>query len=146
MTEIRQIENDGKNIMVNNAVQPAVFVATAAGNAVRIISTVRFITNISTQGINYESLEINGEVPASANDAVQKLNSFIGAFKSGGGGVSPEFQYSTDEQWTGKYWIDGKKIYTRVSTGTVSAAADEVVNILLQSGVSALISVSGTWN
>jgi hypothetical protein len=33
-----------------------------------------------------------------------------------------------------------------VSTGTVSAAADEVVNILLQSGVSALISVSGTWN
>lgn len=22
------------------------------------------------------------------------------------------FQYSTEEQWTGRYWIDGKKIYT----------------------------------
>lgn len=24
------------------------------------------------------------------------------------------FKYSTDEQWTGKYWIDGKKIYCKV--------------------------------
>ncbi|MDR2153072.1 MAG: hypothetical protein LBO72_09640 [Helicobacteraceae bacterium] len=25
-----------------------------------------------------------------------------------------EFQYSTDEKWVGKYWIDGKKIYAKV--------------------------------
>ena len=24
------------------------------------------------------------------------------------------FKYSTDEQWTGEYWIDGKKIYAKV--------------------------------
>lgn len=24
------------------------------------------------------------------------------------------FKYSTDEQWTGEYWIDGKKIYCKV--------------------------------
>ena len=24
------------------------------------------------------------------------------------------FKYSTEEQWTGEYWIDGKPIYTRV--------------------------------
>lgn len=24
------------------------------------------------------------------------------------------FKYSTSEQWTGEYWIDGKKIYTKV--------------------------------
>ena len=24
------------------------------------------------------------------------------------------FNYSTDEQWTGEYWIDGKKIYCKV--------------------------------
>lgn len=24
------------------------------------------------------------------------------------------FKYSTDEQWTGGYWIDGKKIYCKV--------------------------------
>ena len=23
------------------------------------------------------------------------------------------FKYSTDEQWTGEYWLDGKKIYTK---------------------------------
>lgn len=27
-------------------------------------------------------------------------------------GKSLGFQYSTEEQWTGKYWLDGKKIYT----------------------------------
>lgn len=30
-------------------------------------------------------------------------------------------QYSTSEQWTGKYWIDGKKIYT-ISFTTGSSA------------------------
>ncbi|WP_270440191.1 hypothetical protein [Faecalibacillus intestinalis] len=24
------------------------------------------------------------------------------------------FKYSTDEQWTGEYWLDGKKIYCKV--------------------------------
>lgn len=30
-------------------------------------------------------------------------------------------QYSTSEQWTGKYWIDGKKIYTISFTIEVAA-------------------------
>lgn len=28
-------------------------------------------------------------------------------------GVRQNFQFSTSEQWTGDYWIDGKKIYTK---------------------------------
>ncbi len=34
------------------------------------------------------------------------------------------FKYSTEEQWTGEYWIDGKKIYTKVikATGVLSKA------------------------
>ena len=27
-------------------------------------------------------------------------------------------QMSTDEHWTGKYWIDGKKIYEKIITWT----------------------------
>ena len=86
---IRKIENDDKNIMVNGVAMPAVFVATAAGELVRIVSTQRLVQGICSQGINYLLIEINGEVCESANDAVQKLNAFIGSFKSGGG-VSPE--------------------------------------------------------
>ena len=39
------------------------------------------------------------------------------------------FKYSTEEQWTGEYWLDGKKIYSKVmqSTGVLSSAG--VVNI-----------------
>lgn len=36
--------------------------------------------------------------------------------------------YSTEEQWTGKYWIDGKKIYEKVIYGT-SAAINNSVNL-----------------
>lgn len=34
------------------------------------------------------------------------------------------FKYSTEEQWTGEYWLDGKKIYTKVikATGVLSKA------------------------
>lgn len=31
------------------------------------------------------------------------------------------FRYSTEEQWTGDYWIDGKKIYAKVFTGTLTS-------------------------
>ena len=33
------------------------------------------------------------------------------------------FHYSTEEQWTGKYWIDGKKIYTKTITGITNPTA-----------------------
>lgn len=28
------------------------------------------------------------------------------------------FKFSTDEQWTGEYWLDGKKIYTKTIEDT----------------------------
>ncbi|MDR1198704.1 MAG: hypothetical protein LBK94_06785, partial [Prevotellaceae bacterium] len=88
--KINKIENDSKNILVNDAVMPALFVATAIGDLVRIVSTQRLVQGISSHGIHYSLIEINGEACESANDAVRKLNAFIGSFKTGGGGVSPE--------------------------------------------------------
>ncbi|MDR1348098.1 MAG: WD40 repeat domain-containing protein, partial [Prevotellaceae bacterium] len=90
MIKINKIENDSKNILVNDAVMPAVFVATAIGDLVRIVSTQRLVPGVSSHGIHYSLIEINDEACESANDAVQKLNAFIGSFKSGGGGISPE--------------------------------------------------------
>jgi hypothetical protein len=90
MFKFNKIENDSKNILVNDAVMPALFVATAIGDLVRIVSTQRLVQGISSHGIHYSLIEINGEACESANDAVRKLNAFIGSFKTGGGGVSPE--------------------------------------------------------
>ncbi|MDR2651289.1 MAG: hypothetical protein LBC68_03095, partial [Prevotellaceae bacterium] len=89
MYKIKAIENDNKNILVNGVVRPAVFIATAIGDLVRITSMKRLVPGISSQGVHYSKIEINDEACESANDAVQKLNAFIGSFKSGGGGVSP---------------------------------------------------------
>lgn len=37
------------------------------------------------------------------------------------------FQYSTSEQWTGKYWLDGKKIYTKTITVPALKNADKTI-------------------
>jgi hypothetical protein len=61
-------------------------------------------------------------------------------FKVGAG-----MQYSTDEQLTGDFWIDGKPIYIRSFTGTQSITAPNANNILLQEGVETLIESGGMW-
>jgi hypothetical protein len=58
---------------------------------VKIVSTVQQIASIIPNGIHFSEIMINHSPCASANDAVQKLNAFIGSFKGGGGGVSPDY-------------------------------------------------------
>lgn len=36
-----------------------------------------------------------------------------------------EIDYSTEEQWTGKYWIDGNKVYIKVLTGTTPSSSGD---------------------
>ena len=38
--------------------------------------------------------------------------------------VSKAMSYSTTEHFTGKYWIDGKKIYRKVSIATLNQQVD----------------------
>lgn len=55
--------------------------------------------------------------------------------------------YSTSETWTGKYWIDGKKIYQRTVSGTFSVSVTNSIvegSFNLQSGVDTLVLVHGT--
>jgi len=51
--------------------------------------------------------------------------------------------YSTTEQDTGKIWIDGKKIYRRVFTGTTTSPAGSVNNIQVATGIDKLIAQGG---
>lgn len=39
------------------------------------------------------------------------------------------FQYSTDEQFTGKYWVDGKKIYIKSFQASMSAINSGNANV-----------------
>lgn len=43
------------------------------------------------------------------------------------------FTYTTEEQWTGDYWIDGKKIYTKVIICKTTSLQNEVNNLVLDS-------------
>ena len=46
------------------------------------------------------------------------------------------FTYSTSEQWTGEYWIDGKKIYTRTfKLPTITTSPTETTTDLLVSDI-----------
>ena len=39
------------------------------------------------------------------------------------------FHYSTEEQWTGEYWIDGKKIYTKTFIGSFRWGDNLLTNV-----------------
>ena len=38
------------------------------------------------------------------------------------------FQYSTEEQFTGEYWLDGKKIYTKTIVANSEAKTSVLIN------------------
>ena len=48
------------------------------------------------------------------------------------------FQYKEEETFTGEYWVDGKKIYSRYIESTVGSIQDEI-----NAGVSTLLEVHG---
>ena len=53
--------------------------------------------------------------------------------------------YSTEETFTGKYWIDGKKIYRKVLTGTFTGDNENDINIAYLGTVN-IVSMQGTIN
>lgn len=61
------------------------------------------------------------------------------------GDIADPYNYSQAEKWTGKLWIDGKKVYRRVFTGTCSNTAGVRANVTLWASapVDTIISVCG---
>ena len=54
------------------------------------------------------------------------------------------FHYSTEEQWTGKYWIDGKKIYTKAIYINQTHPNTEEIIITHNSEIDYIINYYGT--
>lgn len=51
--------------------------------------------------------------------------------------------YSTEEQWTGEYWIDNKRVYRRVLSGNGNGSVS--VNVPVE-GVDTLVEMSGLFS
>jgi hypothetical protein len=60
-----------------------------------------------------------------------------------GGSTFPNNDYSTTETFTGGFWADGRPIYRRVFTGTITAAAGAQHNISGTFDVSRIIRSGG---
>ncbi len=60
-----------------------------------------------TNKANYKPVIVDENGHFCCNDTMQEIHDEVC-----GGGVG-SLSYSLQEQWTGKYWIDGKKIYQK---------------------------------
>jgi len=59
-------------------------------------------------------------------------------------GFDNNYRYSTDEQWTGKYWIDGKKIYQKVialTTNTTIPANFAAIPFTMPQDITCLLKI-----
>ncbi|MDR1551866.1 MAG: hypothetical protein LBS69_00160 [Prevotellaceae bacterium] len=149
--KINQIENDSKNILVNGNVMPAVFVATATGETVRIVSTQRLVPGLSSQGLHYSMIEVNDTVCESANDAVVALNAFIGNFKSGSGGssggASPEDASDMITEGTAISAMRFGNKTTYITQSQITVKIDESLTLQFGTYQSLYFSaISGTFN
>lgn len=89
-----------------------------------------------TKKVTIEDLA-SGFEPGSIDGDTLKDNS-VGADKTDFGG-----DYSTSEVNTGFKWIDGKTIYKRTYTGTISSPANSRAVTSIMSGISTLIRYEG---
>lgn len=55
------------------------------------------------------------------------------------------FKHSSGEQFTGRYWIDGKKIYTKTLTTTVNSFAHNISNLSQVVSISAIYYRGNTY-
>lgn len=83
-------------------------------------------------GVNYIIKAKQTPIPADIQSAIEEQNS-----------------YSTEETYTGKVWIDGKKIYRKCFTGAIATYTDSGKRRLFQSDallsdVSDIVSVGGS--
>jgi len=84
MIKINQIKGDANTIEINGERMAAVFYADSDGDKVAIFRRATVIKAVES---HFKNLYVNGEQPASAADAVIKLNRFVGlglGFNQGG--------------------------------------------------------------
>ncbi|MDR1544765.1 MAG: hypothetical protein LBS50_10260, partial [Prevotellaceae bacterium] len=94
MTQISQIQGDTNNFIIDGKVTPAIYVASKLSSTIVILKNKS--TDVTFKSLTISDLIINGTVPTSANNAVQMLNQFVGAFISGtSGSTQPDTQPDT---------------------------------------------------
>ncbi|MDR1370830.1 MAG: hypothetical protein LBJ72_12010, partial [Dysgonamonadaceae bacterium] len=72
-------------------------------------------SGVDSAKISYNNLDDKPTIPAAQVSADWNATSGMAAILNKPD-ISPAIDYSTEEQWTGKKWIDGKKIYQKTIT------------------------------
>lgn len=79
-----------------------------------------------------QAQETASQAQTTANEAITLANE-----------VSKYYQYSTSERNTGNKWIDGKSIYEKVITGTLSSPATSVNYLKVGANVDTYVDIKG---
>jgi hypothetical protein len=82
---VRDVGSDERESLL-----PAMFVASSKDGKVVITTEGKWLSNITVNPVDASEIYIDDVQQTDAQECVALLNSFIGSFKSGGGGISPE--------------------------------------------------------
>ena len=103
---ISKIEGDARVIRVTQhgatSIRPACFVADVNEfGGVIIVSTAAGVRSIAVaqRGLSPEEIVVNGTTYATAGEAVQALNAFVGNFKPAGGAAQQPYVYETEAEF-----------------------------------------------
>jgi len=116
------------------------------------ITSTRVFASVAANSVTSTSLAANSVTTTAVTDAnvtISKLNggSTAGVLTTDASGVvSILGNYSTSEASTNTTWVDGKTIYKRTFTGTITIANNTISDItLIASGIDKVISGEGWW-
>lgn len=111
---------------LNNVLVPGTYYSDGGNpNTAAGIYTSSFTLEVLPAGTAGQLLQRITRCHKTVKNAYERLyySSSWGDWTAVGG-----FTYSTSEQWTGEYWIDGKKIYTKTLRGSIKAFATGNIN------------------
>ena len=146
----------GGNIEITSFAPGYTDLGNVSGQIVVLKPTTAWSNEVaSTLGVAHNdngSLKANSVTTtalADSNVTISKLNggSTAGVLTTDASGVvSILGNYSTSEASTNTTWVDGKTIYKRTFTGTITIAANTISDItLIASGIDKVISGEGWW-
>ena len=146
----------GGNIEITSFAPGYTDLGNVSGQIVVLKPTTAWSNEVaSTLGVAHSddgTLKANSVTTTAVTDAnvtISKLNggSTAGVLTTDASGVvSILGNYSTSEASTNTTWVDGKTIYKRTFTGTITIAANTMSDItLIASGIDKVISGEGWW-
>ena len=140
-TEVETIKNDQETLgndlgslsnLVGDKTNLPYSSQTVTKNIGLMASSFQTLLDAKQPKVLSESIKIGSETISTVEDALQRLSD-----------KSYSYSYSTNETFTGKYWVDGKKIYSKIINVPAQAVGTKVPIDLSSLNISIPISIKG---